>query len=91
MDENTSSKLKDMMINNVESYYGSSMFPGLKIGAKSGTAETSKNATPHAWFTGFLDDEENPYAFVVLVENGGYGTEVAGRVANTVLQALVDK
>lgn len=91
MDEKTSSELKDMMINNVESYYGSSMFPGLKIGAKSGTAETSKDATPHAWFTGFLDDEETPYAFVVLVENGGYGTEVAGRVANTVLQALVNK
>ena len=40
---------------------------------------------------GFLDDLDNPYAFVVLVENGGYGSSVAGSVANTVLQSMVSR
>lgn len=85
----TASKLKSMMRNNVESNYGDYNFPGLEVCAKSGTAETVKSVKPHAWFAGFLDDEEHPYAFIVLVENGGYGTEVAGSVANKVLQAIV--
>ncbi|MEI3504063.1 MAG: hypothetical protein V8Q42_10590 [Anaerovoracaceae bacterium] len=46
---------------------------------------------PNAWFSGSLNDPDNPYAFIVLVENGGYGADVAGAVANTVLQAAVNK
>lgn len=89
INEDTANKLAKMMKNNVESNYGSSNFPNLDICAKSGTAEPSKNVSPHAWFAGFLQDEDHPYAFVVLVENGGYGTEVAGKVTNTVLQAAI--
>lgn len=86
----TAEKLQSMMRNNVEETYGEWMFPGLNICAKSGTAEGSKTDEPHAWFAGFLDDPDNPYAFIVLVENGGYGTEVAGTIANSVLQEIVD-
>ena len=45
---------------------------------------------PHAWFAGFLQDEEHPYAFVVLVENGGGGNAVAGTVAGKVLDIIVN-
>lgn len=85
----TAYSLTEMMANNVENHYGSDMFPGLSICAKSGTAEVS-GRDPNAWFSGFLDDASNPYAFVVLVENGGYGADVAGSVANTVLQDIVN-
>ncbi|MDO4546041.1 MAG: penicillin-binding transpeptidase domain-containing protein [Bacillota bacterium] len=90
IDTSTATSLKSMMANNVENNYGTDMFPGLSICAKSGTAEVGGNKRPNAWFVGFLDDPENPYAFVVLVENGGYGSSVAGSVANTVLQDIVD-
>ena len=90
IDVSTATTLKSMMANNVKSNYGSSSFPGLAICAKSGTAEVGGGRTPNAWFSGFLDDPENPYAFIVLVENGGYGSSVAGSVANTVLQKVVD-
>ena len=90
IDPATASTLKSMMANNVENNYGSSSFPGLAICAKSGTAEVGGGRTPNAWFTGFLNDTENPYAFIVLVENGGYGSSVAGSVANTVLQDIVN-
>ena len=48
------------------------------------------DADANAWFTGFLQDEEYPYAFVVLVENGGGGASVAGTVASKVLDAMVN-
>ena len=90
IDEDTALSLTDMMRNNVESHYGgSSAFPGLELCAKSGTAEVEGQDRPNAWFVGFLNDENNPYAFVVVVENSGYGSEVGGNVANKVLQDLV--
>lgn len=84
----TASRLQSMMRYCVTLTYGEDSFPGLDICAKSGTAEVD-GASPHAWFCGFLRDPEHPYAFVVLVENGGSGAAVAGAVANTVLQAAV--
>ena len=75
---------------NVQSSYGTGSFPGLKICAKSGTAEVG-DGTSHAWFTGFLADDAHPYAFVVVVEHGGGGLRQAGPIANAVLQAAVAK
>jgi peptidoglycan glycosyltransferase len=77
-----------MMSYNVVYSYGEWRFPGLKLCAKTGTAEVG-NGSSHAWFAGFLDSEEFPLAFVVLVENGGGGLAAAGPVANSVLQAAV--
>ena len=92
IDSSTASSLKEMMANNVENHYGgNSSFPGLNLCAKSGTAEVGGSKKPNAWFAGFLDDPENPYAFIVLVENGGFGAKVSGSVANEVLQDIVNK
>lgn len=85
--EDTAKKVADMMANNVISTYGTKRFPGMDLCAKSGTAEVGKEEKPHAWFAGFLRDEATPYAFVVLVENGGSGADVAGTVASKVLKA----
>ena len=61
------------MHNNVIETYGQDRFPGMDICAKSGTAEVARISHQNAWFTGFLRDEATPYAFIVLVENGGGG------------------
>lgn len=87
----TASEIKAMMSYNVVRTYGTDNFPGLDICAKSGTAEVGEGQSPHAWFAGFLDDPDNPIAFVVMVENGGWGSSAAGSVANMVLQAAVDR
>ena len=92
IEEETAESLTSMMRNNVENHYGGdSAFPGLPVCAKSGTAEVEGQDNPNAWFVGFLNDEDNPYAFVVVVENSGYGSEVGGAVANTVLQDIVGR
>ena len=86
----TAAALADLMANNVTQTYGASRFPNMDICAKSGTAEVGEGQTPHAWFAGFLRGEETPYAFVVLVENGGGGSSVAGGVAAKVLDVIVN-
>ena len=91
IDPSTASSLKRMMRNNVESHYGGyGTFPGLELCAKTGTAEVAGQSAPNSWFVGFLDDPDNPYAFAVIVEEGGYGIDAAGSVANRVLQDIVN-
>lgn len=89
MNAETADALKELMKNNVRTHYeGDIRFPGLNLAAKTGTAETG-TGTSHSWFTGFLDDEEHPYAFVATVEEGGFGLWTAGLMMNDILQYLV--
>ena len=75
---------------NVTSNYGEENFEGLDIYAKSGTAENSEGYSD-AWFVGFINNRKSPYAFVVWVKNGGFGSETAAPIANAVLQELVEE
>lgn len=84
----TAQRIAEMMNYNVQNAYGSWVFPGLDVSAKTGTAEVG-DGTSHAWMTGFLNDPAHPYAFVVILEHAGGGLANAGPVANTVLQAAV--
>lgn len=87
----TAQKLKRMMNYNVSAHYeGDTNFPGLSLCAKTGTAELG-DGTSHAWFTGFLLDEQHPYAFVVFIERGGGGLSQAGAAANQILQYAVNR
>ena len=45
----------------------------------------------HSWFVGFMDREDCPLAFVVVIENGGSGSKVAGSVAGKVLQEAAER
>ena len=85
----TAGTLAELLADNVEKTYGTGRFPGMDLCAKSGTAEVGEGQTPHAWFAGFLRGEDTPYAFVVLVENGGGGSAAAGSVAARVLDVIV--
>lgn len=86
----TAQVLGDMMANNVRQTYGSSRFPNMDICAKSGTAEVGGGKQPNAVFAGFLRNSDAPYAFVVVLEEGGSGDNAAGNVAAQVLDALVN-
>ena len=87
----TASQIKTMLRYNVTEQYGDYRYEGLNLCAKSGTAQIDSNENHNiAWFTGFMDDDKNPYAFVVVIENGNSGSQTAGPVANKVLQRLVN-
>lgn len=66
-------------------------FPGLEIHAKSGTAQVGGGLEPHAWYVGYITNEDYPLAFVVMVENGGGGFAVASPIANRVLQEAISR
>ena len=72
---------------NVTDKYGSENFPGLTVCAKTGTAEVGGNKKPNAVFTGFVADEDYPFAFIVVVEDGGYGKQICVPIMSEVLAA----
>ena len=45
---------------------------------------------PNGWIVGFTEDENHPYAFAVVVEEGGYGISAAGPVASAAISSLVN-
>jgi len=87
MSTKTARQLQALLQNNVETRYGSEWFPGLTVGAKTGTAEVGDEEKPNAMLAGFSADEEYPFAFVVAVENGGYGSTVCIPLISQVLAA----
>lgn len=87
MSTKTARVMQELMRSTVENYYGDSSFPGLKVCAKSGTAEVGGDRKPNAMFTGFVADEAYPLAFIVAIEDGGYGRQTCVPVLAPVLAA----
>ena len=87
MSASTAETVGEFMGFNVEDKYGSGNFPGLTVCAKTGTAEVGGDKKPNAVFTGFVKDEQYPLAFIVIVEDGGYGREICVPIMSRVLEA----
>ena len=87
MSEDTAALLGTYLRNNVQTVYGDSHFPGLTVCAKSGTSQLGGGQTSNAMFAGFVADEAYPLAFVVVVENGGYGSAACVPILSPVLRA----
>lgn len=72
-----------------------SRVPGVPIGGKTGTAQVVKKGEgkgqadlkDHAWFVSFAPVDNPRIAVVVLVENGGFGGQVAAPIAKAVYEA----
>ena len=70
--------------------------PGISVGGKTGTAETSDNAPPHAWFIGFAPAENPKVAVCVFVQSGAAGDRATGGataapVAREVMRAVLQR
>lgn len=86
----TAELITQYMRNNVQTKYGDENFPGLTVCAKTGTAEVDGSQKPNAMFAGFVTNDEYPLAFIVCVEDGGYGRQVCVPIASKVLAACKD-
>ena len=94
MSEDIADTVKAYMRKNTEQVYGDWNFPGLKVCAKSGTSQLGGGQKSNAMFAGFVDSEEYPLAFMVVVENGGYGSHTCVPILSKVLgvcKAVMDK
>lgn len=73
MSQDVADQVRAYMRNNVQSVYGDWNFNGMNVCAKSGTSQLGGGQKSNAMFAGFVEDEQYPLAFIVVVENGGYG------------------
>ena len=87
MSKQTAETLQEYMRNNVISVYGSGNFPGMTVCAKSGTSELGGDEVSNAMFAGFVLDDQYPLAFIVVVENGGFGSGTCVPIISRVLAA----
>ena len=87
MSQETAATIREYMRNNVATKYGDENFQGFTVCAKTGTAQV-KGKKPNAMFTGFLLEEEYPYAFIVAVEDAGYGRTVCVPIVSAILKEL---
>lgn len=87
LSEDTAATLREYLRRNVQNVYGDGNFPGLNVCAKSGTSQLGGGKTSNAMFAGFVADEDYPLAFIVVIENGGYGSAACVPVISKVLAA----
>jgi peptidoglycan glycosyltransferase len=92
----TAAALTQMMLGVVESGTGSAaQIPGVQVAGKTGTAQTTADQPPHAWFTAFAPADNPKVAVAVLVEHGGNlgneatGGHVAAPIAKAVIEAVL--
>lgn len=62
----------------------------IRIAGKTGTAQAGGNREDHAWFAGYVPADAPRFAFVVVLEHGGSGGRIAGPVAKSVVENLLD-
>ena len=65
---------------------------GYTVCGKTGSAETSDDKTVEtdAWFVGYLDEEEYPYAVAVVLEQAGSGGNLAATLAAKALSEAIN-
>lgn len=64
---------------------------GYTVCGKTGSAEISddKSVQTNAWFVGYIEEEEHPYAIAVVIEQGGSGGDKAARLAAKALKKAI--
>lgn len=87
MKAETAQKVAQYLRANVTERYGDWNFPELAVCAKTGTGEVGEGIRPNAMLAGFVQDPSCPLAFIVFVENAGYGASVCIPIAAKVLEA----
>jgi peptidoglycan glycosyltransferase len=82
-------QMRAVMQTSVEIGYAKPVaLPGVLIGAKTGTAETS-NGVPHSWFVAIAPLDKPRFAIAVITEHGGEGSKSALPIARQVLAAAL--
>lgn len=92
MKAETAAVLSEMMVLGVDAAYAQrARIPGVKVGGKTGTAESGPSGSqPHSWFIGYAPAGNPRVAVAVVLENKGSGSDFAAPVAQRVLAAALD-
>lgn len=63
--------------------------PGVRWGAKTGSAQHQRSAKPHSWLIAYAPIENPKIAVAVMVEAAGHGSAIAGPIARDVIAAFL--
>jgi peptidoglycan glycosyltransferase len=91
-------KLSEMMVSTVQvGTATSARISGVDVGAKTGTAQSTPDRPPYAWFVSFAPADDPKVAVAVLVESSDTarneiaGGRLAGPIARSVMEAVLGK
>ena len=93
MSEEVADTIADYMVSTVRGGTARrAAIDGYRVGGKTGSAEASDDKTidTHAWYVGFIQDDDHPLAVAVVVEFGGSGGQVAAPLAKKALQKALE-
>jgi penicillin-binding protein A len=92
----TAAELTEMMVNVVENGTGQrAQIDGVQVAGKTGTAESSEDRPPYAWFTSFAPADDPRVAVAVVVEEASddatdiAGGRLAAPIAREVMEAVL--
>lgn len=93
----TARQLTDMMVGVVEQgTAGSAAIPGIRVAAKTGTAQTGRDdISNYAWFTSFAPADDPQVAVAVMIQNSQRSNDeisgggLAGPIAKAVMEAVI--
>ena len=96
MTSDNAATLRDMMVATVESGTATSaQIPGVDVGAKTGTAQSTADRPPYAWFVALAPADDPKVAVAVVVESSDTarneiaGGRLAGPIARSVIEAVL--
>ena len=98
MQSSASRDLRQMMVAVVEGGTGrTAQIPGVEVAGKTGTAQSSPDRPPYAWFVSFAPADTPAVAVAVLVQDAGVardqisGSGLAAPIAKAVMEAVIGK
>lgn len=98
MTSSAAAELISMMVNVVDNGTGkNAQIRGVKVAGKTGTAQSSAERPPYAWFVSFAPAESAQVAVAVLVQDAGANTNtisgggLAAPIAKRVMEAVLGK
>ena len=98
MSASNAAKLRQMMVSTVQSGTATSArIAGVDVGGKTGTAQSTPERPPYAWFVAFAPANNPKVAVAVLVESSNTGRDeiaggrLAGPIARAVMEAVLNK
>ncbi|WP_332667822.1 peptidoglycan D,D-transpeptidase FtsI family protein [Aeromicrobium sp.] len=97
MSSSNAAKLREMMISTVtRGTATSARIAGVDVGAKTGTAQSTPDRPPYAWFVSFAPADDPKVAVAVLVESSDTardeiaGGRLAGPIARSVMEQVLE-
>lgn len=92
----TARELTDMLVATVDSGTATAaQIPGIKVAGKTGTAQSTPERPPYAWFVSFAPADDPVVAVAVMVESSSYpreeiaGGRLGAPIAKRVMEAVI--